>query len=285
MALGQVGLMFWAGRDPAETLNEIQALGINTGQLGVPGDLPLDDAAKKSWKKALDDARFKIVTVFAAYTGENYADQPTVQRTVGFIPQYSVVREMIATGKLGPVRSAILRRRCAAPFWSQWLGNKEVSGGGVFDLLIHDIDFCVHCFGYPEAVSAVGYEDLPRGIDWITANLFYPDIGGVVISGGWHHPKSFPFSMEYTVVGECGTVEFHSSGVPPTLYRSDGEKEALALPERDGYQAELEYFVECCRNNRKPEFCAPEESAASVKLGLLLLEARERKGEKIACKI
>jgi sugar phosphate isomerase/epimerase len=78
--------MFWAGRDPAETLREVQSLGINTGQLGVPGDLVLDGAVEQEWKKALDDAGFKVVTVFAAYNGEDYADIPTVQRTVGFIP-------------------------------------------------------------------------------------------------------------------------------------------------------------------------------------------------------
>ena len=32
-------------------------------------------------------AQFPLVTVFAAYNGENYADIPTVQRTVGFIPR------------------------------------------------------------------------------------------------------------------------------------------------------------------------------------------------------
>jgi sugar phosphate isomerase/epimerase len=32
---------------------------------------------------------FSLVTVFAAYDGENYADIPTVQRTVGFIPPKS----------------------------------------------------------------------------------------------------------------------------------------------------------------------------------------------------
>ncbi len=206
-------------------------------------------------------------------------------QVVRFIPEYSVVREMVKTGKLGQIRSAMFRRRCAAPAWSQWLGDKTVSGGGVFDLLIHDLDFCIHSFGMPEAVSAVGHEDLPRGIDWITATLYYPEIGGVVVSGGWHHPKSFPFSMEYTVVGDNGTVEFSSAVAPPTLYRCDGEKEQLTLPDRDGYHAELEYFVECVNKGVKPAFCPPEESAASVKLGLLLLEARERKGEKIPFKV
>ncbi len=204
-------------------------------------------------------------------------------QVVRFIPEYSVVREMVKSGRLGPVRAAIFRRRCAAPAWSQWLGDKNVSGGGVFDLLIHDLDFCLHAFGMPEAVSAVGYEDMPRGIDWITASLHYRDNGGVVVSGGWHHPKAFPFEMEYTIVGDCGTVEFSSSGVPPVLYGADGNAKKLDLPDRDGYQAELDYFVDCCVKNRRPEFCPPEESVAAVKLGQLLLEARRRSGEKIPC--
>lgn len=81
----EIGLMFWAGGDPAETLAEVKSLGIHCGQLGVPGDLKLDGAAA-AWKAALEAEQFTLVTVFAAYIGEDYADIPTVQRTVGFIP-------------------------------------------------------------------------------------------------------------------------------------------------------------------------------------------------------
>jgi len=207
-------------------------------------------------------------------------------QVVRFIPAYSAAAARIRSGLLGPVHSAIFRRRCAAPSWSGgWLVNKSVSGGGVFDLVIHDVDFAVHLFGVPEAVSAVGYEDLPKGIDWISAELHYPNIGGVVITGGWHHPKAFPFSMEYTIVAECGTVEFSSAYAPPTLYTSAGTAEPLPLPEVDGYQAELEYFISCCQEGRAPAFCPPEESAIAVKLTRLIAEARERKGEKIACNL
>jgi sugar phosphate isomerase/epimerase len=81
----QIGVMFWAGRDPAETLGELAALGVRCGQMGIPGDYALEGEAEK-WKRALDAAGFSVVTVFAAYKGESYADIPTVQRTVGFIP-------------------------------------------------------------------------------------------------------------------------------------------------------------------------------------------------------
>jgi sugar phosphate isomerase/epimerase len=77
--------MFWAGRDPVETLRELKALGVRCGQMGVPGEMSLEGAAEP-WKAALEAEQFQLVTVFCAFTGESYADIPTVQRTVGFIP-------------------------------------------------------------------------------------------------------------------------------------------------------------------------------------------------------
>jgi len=81
----EIGVMFWAGRDPYETIHELKSLGVRCGQMGIPGDMQLDGAAAH-WKKALADEAFTVVTAFAAYAGESYADIPTVQRTVGFVP-------------------------------------------------------------------------------------------------------------------------------------------------------------------------------------------------------
>ena len=81
----QIGVMFWAGRDPYETVRELESWGVRCGQLGIPGDMPLEGAAAR-WKQALAEENFTVVTVFAAYEGESYADIPTVARTVGFVP-------------------------------------------------------------------------------------------------------------------------------------------------------------------------------------------------------
>jgi len=81
----EIGVMFWAGRDPYETIRELKSWGVRCGQMGIPGDMPMEDAAVR-WKQALADENFIIVTVFAAYVGESYADIPTVRRTVGFVP-------------------------------------------------------------------------------------------------------------------------------------------------------------------------------------------------------
>ena len=79
------GVMFWAAANPTEVIRGVKALGVRSGQLGVGGDYLLDGAAPL-WKYACESEDFTIVTVFGAYTGEDYADIPTVERTVGFIP-------------------------------------------------------------------------------------------------------------------------------------------------------------------------------------------------------
>jgi predicted dehydrogenase len=202
-----------------------------------------------------------------------------------FLPEYRVLSASIDSGEFGPVHSALFRRRCAAPAWSKWLGDASQSGGGVFDLLIHDVDFCVRLFGVPEAVSATGYEDITNGVDAITAVFHYRNIPSVIVTGGWHHRKSYLFSMEYTVITDGGTFEYSSSRNFVSLHRANGESGPLEVPAQDGFEAELEYFVDCCVSGKNPELCPPEESAAAVKLTLLMLEARKKNGEKLACRI
>lgn len=196
-----------------------------------------------------------------------------------FFPAYVALKD--ALSKLGAARSAVFRRRCAGPAWAKWLGDKSRSGGGVFDLVIHDVDQAVHLFGVPQSVSATGFEDLARGMDTIEAKLHYADGLTVTVSGGWHHPKSYPFSMEYTVVADGGTVEYSSAGRSPCLYRADGESESLPQPDVDGYHAEIEYFLRCAREATQPAICPPRESAVAVRLTKLISDARQRNGEKI----
>jgi len=72
------GVMFWAERD---TLDEVRALGVRCGQLCIPGGMQLTEEGVGAWRSEI-----LLATVFAAYDGEDYADIPTVARTVGFVP-------------------------------------------------------------------------------------------------------------------------------------------------------------------------------------------------------
>ena len=199
-----------------------------------------------------------------------------------FIPAYKALIEVVGDRRFGPVRHAFFRRRCAAPSWSKWLGDPGKSGGGIFDLLIHDADICVKLFGVPSAVSATGYQDLPAGIDTITASLHYDGGPAVTITGGWHHTKAYPFSMEFTCVADAATMDYNSSrGTFVNTYDRDGIEGTLPLDDVDGFVAELRYFHRCCSTGDAPAYCPPEESVQALQLMKLLEEARERNGKQV----
>ena len=81
----EIGLIFWAEEDAAATLRKVGEFGVRTGQIGFPGDLKLENAAEQ-WDKALTAEKFIPVAAVCSYVGEDYADIPTVTRTVGLIP-------------------------------------------------------------------------------------------------------------------------------------------------------------------------------------------------------
>ena len=204
-----------------------------------------------------------------------------VAQVLRFFPQYTELVRLVHSGRLGRVRSALFRRRTAVPTWGEWEFDRAKSGGGVYDLLIHDVDIALHLFGAPHAISATGHEDLRGGVDTISAQFHYPDVDSVTITGGWHHRGAYPFSMEYTVLADNGVVEFSSGGRPATVYWKDETREPLPAPDVDPFAAEIEYFVACCRSGNPPVRCPPDESALAVWATQAMVDARGQQGGKV----
>jgi predicted dehydrogenase len=185
-----------------------------------------------------------------------------------FLPAYAEAARLVRSGALGPIRMSWFRRHCAKPSWGGWLADPARSGGGIFDLLIHDVDYSVWLFGEPAAITAAGSGGL------ISATFQYGDTGPVVIEGGWHAQGPYPFSMSFTIAGRDGTLEFSSAGCPLTLSRAGADAtEVVAVEDGDGFTQELAFFADCVASNRQPEHCPPRESAIAVKVALSMLEA------------
>ena len=151
--------------------------------------------------------------------------------------------------------------------------DESRSGGAVFDLLIHDIDQALSLFGLPEQVSATSLGD----VDTLRATLTYPGNLQVHIEGGWFHSET-PFSMAFTVRTPGRELDFTAEGLRLNSSPVD-------LAPGDAYETELAYFVDCCRENRQPERCLPQDSAQAVDLALLLQQSRSSEGKQIRCKI
>jgi len=205
--------------------------------------------------RMVDEAERRKLTLMAA-------------QVIRFWPEYAALRETVRSGRLGKFRGAVFRRRCAAPAWGSW------EGGGAFDLLIHDVDFVLHLFGKPEALSTTGVADDDAGIDILHATFFYPDGADVLITGGWMNRGAYPFSMEFTATFDRDTVEFSTASGAG----------ALGCPPGSAYTAEMAYFARCCAGEPN-RLCPPRESADAIGLLRMALDARARRGEKLACRI
>ncbi len=81
----EIGLVFVAGEDARATLELAKSFGLRAGQIVFPGGYSLRRAAEV-WDDALRTARFTPVTLVCSYAGEDYADIPAVERTVGLVP-------------------------------------------------------------------------------------------------------------------------------------------------------------------------------------------------------
>ena len=137
----EIGLMFWAGDNARKTLADVKAFGVRAGQLGFPGEMSLEGAAEK-WDAALTEEHFTAVTAVCSYVGEDYKDIPTVQQTVGLVPESTRAERIARTKAVSDVarKLGIDSVACHIGFVSHDFGSHSYAA-------IRDVtkDICDHC--------------------------------------------------------------------------------------------------------------------------------------------
>lgn len=137
----EIGLMFWAGEDSRKTLADVKAFGVRAGQLGFPGEMSLAGAAEK-WDAALTAEHFTAITAVCSYVGEDYKDIPTVQQTVGLVPENTRTERIARTKAVSDVagKLGIDSVACHIGFVSHDFGSRSYAA-------IRDVtkDICDHC--------------------------------------------------------------------------------------------------------------------------------------------
>src|SRR6185503_15008038 len=126
-----------------------------------------------------------------------------------FWPGWSWLKDAINDGRYGRVLGARFRRVAEPPGWGQKnFFNGAESGGGLFDLHIHDTDFVQFCFGRPKAVYSTGYHKFSGAIDHVVTQ--YQVASGTMVhaEGSWAMTPGFGFSMSYTVNFQEATADY-----------------------------------------------------------------------------
>jgi L-ribulose-5-phosphate 3-epimerase len=94
----EIGLVFWAEQSAKITLEQLDALDIHCGHLGVPPALDCESAIGE-WTDGIRQHHVEISGIACSYEGEDYANLEAVHKTVGFTPK-AVRPERIARTKV-----------------------------------------------------------------------------------------------------------------------------------------------------------------------------------------
>jgi predicted dehydrogenase len=191
-----------------------------------------------------------------------------------FWPGWTWLKEAVDNRTYGQVYSASFRRMATMPAGG-FYANGELSGGAILDLHLHDADFVQFVFGKPAAVSSRGYSKTSGAVDHVQTQYIYEGDGGVPLvtaEGTWALAAPYEFRMQYTVNFAEATAVFDLLAPQHlSLYRG-GQKEAVSLDSRMGYELEIAYFLDCIAKGERPSVVTIQDAADAVKL----IEAEEK---------
>ena len=192
-----------------------------------------------------------------------------VGHVLRFMPAYQKLKDWIDKREFGGIKFISLTRFSGLPSWGQWREKQEKygsSGGALFDLLIHDIDFLSSVLGCPEKIESKIQPGSLSMHDYVVAWWYYKEVTAKIEGGNTFH-STFPFQAGYMARFENASVTY-SSLFPTTIQVCTGECNTTVTVDEpsSGFDNEFDYFADCIENNRDPLVCMPESSLKSIEL-------------------
>ncbi|PZF58925.1 gfo/Idh/MocA family oxidoreductase [Curtobacterium sp. MCSS17_008] len=161
-----------------------------------------------------------------------------------FLPQMTMIRELVAEGRIGRPRVVEATHHQALPTDPHHrLNDPALGGGAILDLGVYPISFAVDVLGVPTAVAAAGTLS-EQGVDTQM---------GIVLTheGGAQSMVHFGLDLRSpntaSIIGEDGRIDLDATWYTPTTWRlrdRDGVvvEEFDAREERTGYAHEVRAF-------------------------------------------
>lgn len=199
----------------------------------------------------------------------------SVGQVVRFFAEYANAKRLVDSGAVGAPAVIRCRRGGGFPRWSPWFADAAQSGGVLFDLGVHEIDWLLWCFGPATRVYARALTDSidlsdPRDYGLITIR----HASGAVshVEACWADPASGYTAFE--IAGDAGLLA-HDSRKTATLLRSTAHGKGASAPlapEDDPYLKEIAAFAAAVRGEQ-PLAVTAEEGRAAIAAAAAALES------------
>jgi predicted dehydrogenase len=192
-----------------------------------------------------------------------------IGHVVRFMPAYKMLKKWIDNEEFGKLEFLSLTRFTGVPAWGQWKDKQKdfgSSGGALFDLVIHDIDFAQWVCGIPEKIDASYLPGKLSNHDYISALWKYANAAfQVKIEGGNTFHTAFPFQAGFSARFEKASVLFSPKDIENITVATDTTTKEIPVGDpNEGFAEELNYFISCAADNKQPEKCTPESALESV---------------------
>ena len=193
-----------------------------------------------------------------------------VGHVVRFMPPYLKLKHWIESGEFGELSWLSMTRFTGLPGWGQWKEKQKdfgSSGGALFDLAIHDIDYVQWVLGKPDSIEATTLQGKLSAHDYVCALWKYKSGPDVKIEGGTRFHHQYPFEAGFSANFEKASIKYSSSSPENIIIATDAETVLVSAGDAmEGYPEELGYFVDCLDRKAKPEKCLPESALQSIRL-------------------
>lgn len=210
-----------------------------------------------------------------------------VAQVIRFWPEYVEIKNMYDQGDFGDVKMVYANRLAQHPNWTQWHKDPKNSGGGLFDLHLHDIDVAMFMFGDVKSVYAVGWQSDAGCHNHVISTLKFKNGVRAIVEGAFDMTENYPFTMSFRLVGETKTAEYTMSagfnlediaGSRRNLFLFENGKQPVKVDidlEIDAYQQELDYFAECVEKGEPTKIITPAQSREVVRVVLAIKDSIE----------
>ena len=184
-----------------------------------------------------------------------------IGHSLRFTPQYEYLQSLVESGKYGKVLGSVFERYSPPPAWSSsaWQMDIGQSGGCLFELNIHDVDYARWLFGEPkEIVGKLESRTYER--DTFECELCY-DGHIAKVRGGWLTPKD-AFRCGYEVRFEKAVVRFNGGEI--TVAENGRSEEKITVKVTEPIIGEIGYFADVLEGKIPNTKNPPEGSAKTI---------------------